>query len=77
MNVEAEKDVRTKNNIMVFSEVSRCYSKPGTSRNPKVRANAEVSQKDEGRNVRRGGVIRKFRVQQQQRKHFRELPVRG
>jgi hypothetical protein len=33
-------------------EVSRCHSKPATSLNPTVRANEEVSQKDEGRNVR-------------------------
>jgi hypothetical protein len=47
-----ETDVRTKNNIMVFSEVSRCHINPGTSLNPMVGANEEVSQKDEGLNVR-------------------------
>lgn len=34
-NVEAETDVRTKNDIMVFSEVSRGHSKPETSRTRK------------------------------------------
>jgi len=33
-------------------EVSRCHINPGTSLNPTVRANEEVSQKDEGLNVR-------------------------
>lgn len=56
-NVKAETDVRTKNNIMVFSEVSRSHSKPETSS-----VIWEASQKDEGLNVRIGEAIRTFRV---------------
>ena len=40
------------NNIRVSSEVSKSHSKPATSCNPIKKGNAEVSQKDEGLNVR-------------------------
>ncbi len=49
-NVEAETDVRVKNNIMVLSEVSRGHSKPETSCPLTKQAKAKVSQKDEGLN---------------------------
>jgi hypothetical protein len=47
-----ETGVRIKNNIMVFSEVSRGHSKPATSCLTFQRQKTEVSQKDEGLNVR-------------------------
>lgn len=51
-NAKAGTDVRTKNNIRVSSEVSRGYSKPATSHNLNETGNVEVSQKEEGPNVR-------------------------
>ena len=68
-NVKAETDVRTKNNIMVFSEVSRSHSKPETSS-----VSWEVSQKDEGLNVRMANRSGRLWQKRQQPKHIRELP---
>jgi len=66
-------DVRIKNNIMVFSEVSRGHSKPETSSKKKERSHA----KDEGLNVRMVKQSKSLRFRQQQPKHIRELFVRG
>ncbi len=47
----------------VLSEVSRGHSKPATSCFLIKQVKAEVSQKDEGLNVRNGEAIRKFMIQ--------------
>ena len=59
-SAEVETIVRTKNNILVVSEVSRGHSKPETSSEKK---NGEVSRKDEGLNVRKAKKLMDFMVQ--------------
>ena len=77
VNAEAKTDVRTNNNILVSSEVSRGHSKPATSHNPINRAmwRSHKRTKDwmlEGRSNQE--VYGKCNWQP---KHVRELPVRG
>jgi hypothetical protein len=60
-SAKAETNVRTKNDIMVFSEVSRGHSRPETSGLLIKQVKAKVSHKDEGLNVRKAVEIRTLR----------------